>query len=92
MPRALPQGFGGERTKLVVEPLRQELEALGLGADKAGEGAKALAEALGKWDADAEKKGKLQIKTLFFTSPNELRALAQAYQAAGEGKDAAKKP
>lgn len=86
-----PQGFGGERTKLVVEPLRRELEALGLDADKAGEGAKALAAALGKWDADAEKKGKLQIKTLFFTSPNELRALATAYAAAGEAKDAAKK-
>lgn len=82
-----PQGFGGERTKLVVEPLRRELEALGLNAEKAGEGAKALAEALGKWDADAEKKGKLQIKTLFFTSPNELRALAGAYAAAQDPKD-----
>lgn len=86
-----PRGFAGERTKLVVEPLRHELQDLGLNADKAGDGAKALAEALAKRGADGGKKGKLQMKTLFFTSPNELRALAEAYVAAGEARDAAKK-
>ncbi len=51
-----PQGFAGERTKLVVEPLRHALQDLGLNADKAGDGAKALAEALVKRGADGEKK------------------------------------
>lgn len=79
-----PELFQGQRTKLVVEPLRKNLEELGLDPEKAAQGARELAEALGKWDAEAEKKNKLQIKTLFFTSPLELKTLAESYVAEPE--------
>ena len=75
----LPQRFMGERTRLIVEPLRDIFinkhgmdEATALGK------AKELAENLAKFDKDAEKKNKLQIKTLFFTSKSELEALADS--------------
>lgn len=75
-----PEGFQGERTKLVVEPLRDLLLKQGLSEAEADQGGRELAEVLGKFDKDAEKKrGKLQIKTLFFTSPLELETLARAY-------------
>ena len=75
----LPQRFMGERTRLIVEPLRDIFinkhgmdEATALGK------AKELAENLAKFDKDAEKKNKLQTKTLFFTSKSELEALADS--------------
>lgn len=73
----LPQHFKGERTRLIVEPLR-DIFINTYGMDEATALVKAsdLAEGLAKLDKDAAKKNKLQTKTLFFTSRSELEALA----------------
>lgn len=73
----LPMRFQGERTRLIVEPLRDIfVSAHGMDEETALGKAKELAEAVAKFDADSAKKGKLQTKTLFFTSRSELEALA----------------
>lgn len=83
--------FKGERTRLIVEPLKAALAVEGIDEGKTLEIAKKLADEIAKFDAEAEKKkGKLQVKTLFFTSPGELRALAQAYKKTGDPKKALK--
>jgi len=73
----LPQRFSGERTRLIVEPLRDIfIQKHGMDEATALGNAKNLAEAVAKFDAGAAQKGKLQTKTLFFTSRSELEALA----------------
>lgn len=74
-----PQRFTGIRTRLIIEPLRDAL--MGLGQDEAAalENAHKLADALAKLDAKNITKGKEQVKTLFFTTPKELQAIATAY-------------
>ena len=73
----LPQRFSGERTRLIVEPLRDIfIQKHGMDEATALGKAKDLAEAVAKFDAGAAQKGKLQTKTLFFTSRSELEALA----------------
>jgi CRISPR system Cascade subunit CasC len=84
--------FQGQRTRLIVEPLRDALIAEGIAEVEALEKAKVLAEALAKFDSETEKKtGKLKVKTLFFTSHAELKALAKAFQETGDAKKAIKK-
>lgn len=84
--------FQGQRTRLIVEPLRDALIAEGVAEADALDKAKALADALSKLDIDTEKKtGKLKVKTLFFTSQAELEALARAFHATGDTKKAIKK-
>ena len=84
--------FKGQRTRLIVEPLRDALIAEGVAEAEALEKAKTLAEALATFDKDTEKKtGKLKVKTLFFTSHAELKALAKAFQETGDVKKAIKK-
>ena len=73
----LPQRFQGERTRLIVEPLRDIFVGKhGIDEETALSKAKELAEAVAKFDAASAKKGKLQTKTLFFTSRSELEAMA----------------
>ena len=73
----LPLHFQGERTRLIVEPLRDIfMNKHGMDEAIALDKAKNLAENLAKFDADSAKKNKLQTKTLFFTSRSELEALA----------------
>ncbi|MGX2041737.1 type I-E CRISPR-associated protein Cas7/Cse4/CasC [Methylocaldum sp. MU1018] len=84
--------FQGQRTRLIVEPLRDALIAEGVAEADALDKAKALADALSKFDIDTEKKtGKLKVKTLFFTSQAELEALARAFHETGDTKKAIKK-
>lgn len=80
--------FQGERTRLIIEPMREALQSFGLDEAEALNGAKDLGNALAKYDEDTEKKtGVRKVKTLFFTTPAELTAMAKAYS---ETKDAKK--
>ncbi len=77
-----PQRFAGHRTRLIIEPLRDRLTQRGLSQDEAQQGAEKMGEALAKLDNPPTR-----IKTLFFSSPQELDLLADAY---AENKDAKK--
>jgi CRISPR system Cascade subunit CasC len=85
----LPHRFTGERTRLIVEPLRDSLLKHGeADTNTALDNAIKLAEALATFDKDAKtKKGKFQVKTLFFTLPNEIDAIAAKFM---ETKDVKK--
>jgi CRISPR system Cascade subunit CasC len=80
-----PQHFQGERTRLLFEPLVEELKAANLSATDAEEGAKKIIDALVK--LDAKSTDKVKSTTLYFMSPLELQTLAGAY---AEKKDAKK--
>ncbi len=79
--------FAGNRSRLIVEPLKNALINKGLNESDAVDGAKSIAEALAKMD---DKKRGLQVKTLYFTSPGEINALAEAYVKDKDGKKALK--
>ena len=81
-----PALFGGRRTRLIVDPLRRLLqEKHGFDEEKALKSAEELANAVSKLDTPPTR-----VKTLFFTSPLELEALAAAY-AGGDKPDKAVK-
>jgi CRISPR system Cascade subunit CasC len=83
--------FKGERTRLIVEPLRDALSTRGLNEAEAKAKAIELAEALATYDKENEKKtGTLKVKTIFFTSPAEVEALAGAYAETKDVKKAIK--
>ena len=85
-----PERFRGERTRLIVEPLRDSLINVGVSEDDALDQAKKLTEALVTLDKEAEKKGELKSKTLFFSTPAELKELALAFKEHGDAKKAVK--
>jgi CRISPR system Cascade subunit CasC len=78
--------FNGQRTRLIIEPLANALEAEGVNKDEALEQAKKLADGLSKLDDKAAKSGKHQVKTLYFTTPAEIQALARAFKETGDVK------
>lgn len=80
-----PEQFKGERTRLMYEPLVQQMKLAGLSEPDADEGAKKIVDALVK--IDAKSKDKVKSTTLYFMSPLELESLAKAY---AESKDAKK--
>ncbi|MBU0569078.1 type I-E CRISPR-associated protein Cas7/Cse4/CasC [bacterium] len=80
-----PEHFKGERTRLMFEPLVKAMEAVGLSASEADDGAKKIVDALVK--LDAKSKDKVRSTTLYFMSPLELETLAKTY---AETKDAKK--
>jgi CRISPR system Cascade subunit CasC len=83
--------FKGERTRLIIEPLREALKAHGLNEEEAKAKAIEIGEALATYDKENEKKtGSLKVKTIFFTSPAEIQALAAAYAATKDVKKAIK--
>lgn len=82
--------FKGQRTRLIVEPLRTALIKEGVTESEALDHAKKLADAISKLDEKAEKNGKQQVKTLFFTTPAEIQALARAFKETGDTKKAIK--
>jgi CRISPR system Cascade subunit CasC len=68
--------FQGQRSRLVVEPLRNELVTLGKSEEDALDAAKKIASVIGKLDSDAEKKsGTLRIKTVHYTSQKSMSSL-----------------
>jgi CRISPR system Cascade subunit CasC len=72
-----PQLFKGERTRLLYEPLVNEIKAAGGSAKQADEGAKEIIHALVK--LDEQSKEKVKSTTLYFMSPLEIQTLAKAY-------------
>ncbi len=71
-----PELFQGERTRLIVVPLRDRLKGLGVGDDQAIEAAKIFCDKIGTLDSNAEKKGVLKVKTMGMFSPLELDQIA----------------
>ncbi|MFA5343079.1 MAG: type I-E CRISPR-associated protein Cas7/Cse4/CasC [Kiritimatiellia bacterium] len=72
-----PSLFAGNRSRLIVEPLRDAIAAKGVDAAKALDAAKAVGEYLATFDVEKEKTGKLMVKTLMFLSPAEMKAVAE---------------
>jgi len=80
--------FKGNRTKLIIEPLIAALKHEKLNDEDAKNGAKAIAEEICKLDSDKEET--IKVKTLFFTSPDEINRIAKAYKEKGDAKKALK--
>jgi len=69
--------FGGERTKLIVQPLAAALEKHGLDQKMALTHASNIADKLAKLDAKSVKEGEVpQVGTLTFMAPSELEGIA----------------
>lgn len=87
MQEEAPALFGGQRTRLILDPLCRILqeEPYNLAGEEARKGAEELGAAVSKLDTPP-----VRVKTLFFTSPLELEALARAYVATGNAKKAVK--
>ena len=69
--------FGGERTKLIVQPLATAWEKNGLDAKAAMDHATNIADKLAKLDAKSMKNGEVpQVGTLTFMAPSEIEAIA----------------
>ena len=67
--------FGGQRTKLIVQPLADALKKHGVADEKtAAEHAANIADKLAKLDAKAEPP---QVGTLTFLAPSEIDSIAQ---------------
>ena len=72
--------FKGQRTRLIVGPLHEALQRRGFEESDAKLKAIEIADALATYDKENEKKnGTLKVKTIFFTSPAEIEALAAAF-------------
>ena len=71
--------FGGERTKLIVQPLADALKKHGVTDEKAAaEHAANIADKLAKLDGKSGKDGATpQVGTLTFIAPSEIDAIAQ---------------
>ncbi len=71
--------FGGERTKLIVQPLISALRAHGVADEKtAADHATHIADKLAKLDAKSAKDGQLpQVGTLTFLAPSEIDSIAR---------------
>lgn len=83
--------FQGNRTRLIVEPLRDAMIIAGMPEADALDGARKLAEALATYDKETFKKsGKEKVKTLYFSSPAEFTTLATAYAETKDVKKAIK--
>ncbi len=80
-----PDLFQGERTRLMFDPLIKTMEQEGIPFEEAEEGAKRIVEELVKIDTKSHEK--VKSKTLYFMSPAELKAIAQAFS---ETKDVKK--
>ena len=84
--------FEGKRSRLIIEPLKNELRALGKNENEAIEVSKEIAAIIGKLDAEAEKKtGILRVKTVHYTSKAEIKALAEKYVELEDAQKAVKK-
>ncbi len=67
--------FGGQRTKLIVEPLANALKKHGLTDDKSvSEHAANIADKLAKLDAQSDD---LKVGTLIFLAPSEIDSIAK---------------
>lgn len=72
-----PSLFQGNRSRLIITPLAEQLKKNGLAESQAVELAKQVADYLATLDDAAEKKGELKVKTLMFLSPAEVAAMGK---------------
>lgn len=72
--------FEGKRSRMIIDPIRDELIKLGKSEEEALAIAMKSGEKLCKLDAEKIKSGKNQVKTLYFTSSAELKAIAEILQ------------
>lgn len=77
-----PNLFAGERSKLIIQPLAERIEALGISKDAAWNAARATGIHLAGLDAEAAAKGVEKVKTVMFFSPKELDGIASALASA----------
>jgi CRISPR system Cascade subunit CasC len=71
--------FEGKRSRLIIEPLKDELVKLDKSEEEALEAAKSIGSVIGKLDAEAEKKGLFRVKTVHYTSKSEFKAIAELF-------------
>jgi len=84
--------FEGKRSRLIIEPLKNELIKLGKSEEEATKASKEIASVIGKLDTEAENKtGILRVKTLHYTSAAEIKALAEQYLELEDAKKTVKK-
>lgn len=86
--------FGGERTKLIIEPIKEALKKHGITDDAAAlEHAKHISDKLAKLDGKPENAE--QVGTLTFLAPSEINSIAkevaEAVKANAKAKDYEKK-
>ena len=78
--REISPYFEGKRSRVIIDPLKDEFVKLGKSEGESTEAAKNIAAVIGKLDAEAEKKqGILRVKTVHYTSKGEIEALAKNY-------------
>ncbi|MBQ7739213.1 MAG: type I-E CRISPR-associated protein Cas7/Cse4/CasC [Desulfovibrionaceae bacterium] len=77
--------FSGCRTRLVIDLLQKQLKLIDFSEDEAKIGAEKLGDVIGKLDNPPTR-----VKTVFFTSPSEIKTLAEAYKKAKDAKKALK--
>jgi CRISPR system Cascade subunit CasC len=82
-----PTLFQGQRTKLIFQPLFDELKGK-LPEAEAKEGAEKIADLLAK--LDSKSTDKVKVTTLYFMSPLEIQTLAQTYVDTKDAKKALK--
>lgn len=70
--------FEGKRSRMIIDPIRDELIKLGKSEEESLEMAMKIADKLAKLDNEKIKVGKNQVKTLYFTSSAEIKAIAEA--------------
>ena len=85
MAEEAPARFAGHRTRLIIAPLHDRLIQKGLSQEEAQQGAEKLSDALAKLDNPPTR-----VKTLFFSSPQELDLLATSYVETKDAKKAMK--
>lgn len=73
-----PTFFKGKRSRLIIEKLKNELTRRGKSEEDSLETAMKVADKLSNLDAEKIKAGKFQVRTLYFTSPAEIEAIAKA--------------
>ncbi len=74
--------FEGQRSRLIIEPLKNELVKLDNDEELALKWAKEIAGSLATLDSENENK----VKTIYFTSLAELSFLAKQYNAISKDK------
>jgi len=72
-----PALFQGNRSRLIITPLVEQLKMNGLAENRAVELSKQVGDYLATLDETAAKKGELKVKTLMFLSPAEVAALGK---------------
>lgn len=83
-----PAYFKGERTRLMFEPLYNEMRTCGLSEEEAKDGASSIVDALVQ--IDKKSKDKVKSTTLYFLSPGELATLATTFTETKDVKKAIK--